>query len=159
MESGQGDFEGTHGVFDEAKAGEQLAESDERAERPVFAFDQGYSAVTLGGIREEPGLAFKTFSTYGEFDLWRLLDVADPVAIHVGGGKINVLAVGGKPDGDFVRLAGFPAVVRYAHGGFAGDASEFFGQKRVHHRSFLKAYARSRSCALGICGVGGASAR
>jgi len=139
MESGQGDFEGTHGVFDEAKAGEQLAESDERAERPVFAFDQGYSAVALGGIREEPGLAFKTLATYGEFDLWRLLDVADPVAIHVGGGEINVFAVGGEPDGDFVGFAGVAAIVCQAHREFAGDASEFFGQRGIHWRSLLRA--------------------
>jgi len=47
----------------------------------------------LGVVAQEPGCTCEVLPTDGQLDLRRLLDVFDPVAVHVRCPDVNLIAV------------------------------------------------------------------
>jgi hypothetical protein len=70
----------------------------------------------LGAVSEEACRALERLAADGQPDLRRLLHVAHPLAVHVRGSEIDLVAVHDEPDRDLVGLPGLAAVVRQSQG-------------------------------------------
>jgi hypothetical protein len=85
-----------------ADGGESPSQRHEGPIHPVLPANRRHGTLMLGAIDEEGCCPFERLTPDGQTDLRRLLHVAHPLAIHVGGSDIDLAAVRHEPDRDIV---------------------------------------------------------
>jgi len=67
--------------------------------------------MLLFAVGEETSIAVERLTTDGQADLRRLLDIAYPLAVHVRGANVELVAIHNEPACDFVGLPGLASIM------------------------------------------------
>jgi len=89
----------------------------------------------LGVVSEEASSATEGLAADGQLDLRRLLGVLDPVAVHIRGTDVELVAIQHEPDRDFVGLSCFTAEMGKPRGLSSGNPSQSCKFRRFHKLS------------------------
>src|SRR5215471_4934334 len=116
MLSTQGHLERPGVVAHQSHRSEQPPKRNEGSKHPVLASNGCHGSFVLVAVGEKASAALESLAANGELNLRRLLNVANPLAVHVRGADIEPVAIHNEPDRNLVSIPGLASAMGQSHG-------------------------------------------
>jgi hypothetical protein len=134
----QRDLERSGIVPHQSDCGENPSQRNEGSKYPVLPSNGSHRPFVLGAVGEESCRTLEPLATDGQPNLRRLLHIAHPLAVHICGADVELLAVRNEPDRYFVGLPGLPSIMSQGRGLLARYPLQSRKYVRFHKLSFRK---------------------